>query len=112
MLTEPMVLAAPRLNMLMPSCVVMFRSTLAKRTFSNIWRGGGGTVTYIRLTTLPAPDAIWTARSELARSFTVPRRKTRLFSATTEISCPGSAARSRGEGRSWRHLLWRGWRER
>src|SRR5260370_31761641 len=90
----PIVFAAPVLKIFIPSCFEAFRSTLAKRTFKRICGGGGGTLTYNRFTTLPALEAIWTARSELARSFTVPRRKTRLFSDATVMFCPGRAALS------------------
>src|SRR5258705_13699887 len=92
--TAPIVFAAPVLKIFIPSCFDAFRSTLAKRTFKRICAGGGGTLTYNRFTTLPALEAIWTARSELARSFTVPRRKTRLFSEEIVTFCPGRVALS------------------
>ena len=41
----PMVFPAPVLNILMPSCFSMFRSTLAKRTFKRICGWAGGTST-------------------------------------------------------------------
>src|ERR1700735_5482995 len=56
--TAPMVLVAPVLKILMPSCFSRLRSTLAKRTFRRICGGVGGTSTYMRFTTLPAVVAI------------------------------------------------------
>src|ERR1700727_368216 len=54
----PMVLVAPVLKILIPSCFSRLRSTLAKRTFRRICGGVGGTSTYMRFTTLPAVVAI------------------------------------------------------
>src|SRR6185437_5466375 len=70
--TDPIVFAAPRLKMLIPSCLPTERSTLAKRTFNKICGSEEGTSTYSRFTTFPAVEAISTARAELVRSFTVP----------------------------------------
>ena len=82
----PRVLAAPVLNRFKPSCLVKLRSTLANFTFKRICGSADGTLTYSRLTTLPAVDAICTARSELVRSFTVPRRKMSPFSKVTRTA--------------------------
>ena len=42
-------------------------------------------------------DAIWTARSELVRSLTVPRRKISPFSDETRIGCPAVRSAARDE---------------
>ena len=71
----------------MPSCFSLLRSTLAKRTLSRICGSAAGTSTLSRFTTLPPVEAIWTARAEAVRSFTVPRRKTTPFSEVTFSAC-------------------------
>ena len=78
----------------MPSCCSLLRSTLTKRTLSRICGSRAGTLTSSRLTTFPAVEAILTARSELFRSLTVPRRKMMLFSKLTFRVCPGSSVLS------------------
>ena len=59
----------------MPSDIALLRSTLAKRTLRRICGSEAGTSTFSRFTTFPAVEAISTARAELVRSLTVPRKK-------------------------------------
>ena len=90
----PTVLSPPRVKILMPICSDLLRSTLAKRTLSRICGSDAGTLTLRRFTTLPPVLAIFTAREELSRSLTVPRRKMLPFSILTFRGCPGSSVRS------------------
>ena len=70
----PTTLPRPRLNRLMPMLFALLRSTLANFTFNRISGFAAGVSTLSRFTTLPAVEAIWTARETLVMSFTVPRR--------------------------------------
>ena len=76
----PTVFPRPRLKRLMPSCLRFVAVDAGKAHLEQNLRVGGGTSTLSRFTTLPAVEAIWTARAELVRSFTVPRRKMTPFS--------------------------------
>ena len=87
----PIVFPRPLLKKLMPSCVSLLRSTLIKRTLRRICGSEAGTSTSSRLTTLPPMEEIFTARLELSRSLTVPRRRTEPFSELTFRTCPGSS---------------------
>ena len=88
----PIVFPNPVLKMLMPSCFSFVRSMLAKRTLRRICGSEAGTLTLSRFTTLPAVEAIVTARSELFRLLTVPRKKITPLSWETLTFCPGNSA--------------------
>ena len=82
------------LKKLMPSWFSLLRSTLIKRTLRRICESESGTLTSSKLITLPAVEAILTARWELLISLTVPRRKMLSFSELSFNCCPGSSALS------------------
>ena len=84
----------PEAVRLIPSCKALLRSMLIKRTLSRICGSAGGTSTSSRLTTLPAVEAIFTARDELLRSLTLPLRKTESPSTVIFTDCPGSSVLS------------------
>ena len=90
----PMVFPKPLLKILMPNCSDLVRSMLIKRTLRRICGSDTGTETLSKLMTLPPVEAILTARSELMRSMTVPRRKIAPFSELTLRESPGSSALS------------------
>src|ERR1035437_3427701 len=86
-----MVLPRPVLNRFIPSELLLLRSTLAKITLRRICGSAAGTSMLGRFTTLPAEEAIWTARLELLISLTVPLRKTAPFSELIFRVCPGNS---------------------
>ena len=99
-----MVFAAPVLKMFSPSWRSLVRSTASNRTLSRICGSSVGTSTLSRFTTFPAVEAIVTARAELLRSLTVPRRKMLPSSSLTLRGCPGSSALSSRRSDSSRSL--------